>query len=66
MSFKKSFAASAAKSKAGKTYIRNLAGDEGILLIKQIKELITIHSGKKRAKEFEDDILKIGVKVILL
>lgn len=66
MAFKKNVAASAATSKAGKTYIKNLAGEEGLSVIKQIKKLITIQDGKKRAKEFEDDILRLGVKVILL
>lgn len=54
-----------ATSKAGKALIRDFMGKSGVRLIEIIKEIITIHEGKKKASEIEDNIIKLGVKVIL-
>lgn len=66
MAFKKNVVGAAATSSAGKSYIKDMAGDEGIAIIKQIKKLIALQDGKKKAKEFEDGIFRVGVKVVLL
>ena len=35
-------------------------------MLKIIREVITVHEGKKKATEVEDAVIKVGVKVILL
>lgn len=66
MAFKKNIVGSAATSSAGKSYIREMSGEEGVQVIKLVKKLISLQDGKKKAKEFEDGTFRLGVKVVLL
>jgi len=66
MAIKKNLAGKAATYSAGKSLIKDMVGVEGVTIITQLKELIKFQDGKKKATEVENNILKIGVKVILL
>jgi len=66
MRMKKAAGSSVATSSAGKSLIKEFLGKDGIRLISLIKQVITIHEGKKKALEVEDNIIRVAVKVILL
>jgi hypothetical protein len=66
MAFKKNLAGKVATSGAGKKMLEEFMGKEGKTLLKQLRELITLQDGKSKAKETEDNIIKLGVKVLLL
>jgi len=55
-----------ATSTAGKKLIKEALGEEGYRGIKIMKKLVTSIDGKKKGKEVEEEIIRIGVKVILL
>jgi len=66
MRVQKSVGGTVATSGAGKGIIKDFLGKEGVRLIEIIKKVITIYEGKKKATEIENNIIKVGVKVILL
>lgn len=66
MALKKNLAGKVATSGAGKKMLEEFMGKEGKTLLKQLRELITLQDGKSKAKETEDNIIKLGVKVLLL
>jgi hypothetical protein len=66
MRIKKAAGSSVATSSAGKGLIKEFLGKDGIKLIDLIKQVITIHEGKKKAAEVESNIIRVAVKVILL
>jgi len=56
-----------ASSTAGKKIIKELIGKNGIKILDIIKKVIAAQTGDdKKGKEVEEDIIKIGVKAILL
>jgi len=66
MSIKKNVSGKAATSGAGKGLIKDELGKNGVRVIDIMKEIITLHEGKKKATEVEDNIIRFAVKVILL
>lgn len=66
MALKKNLAGKVATSGAGKKLLEEFMGKEGKTLLKQLRDLITLQDGKSKAKEIEDNIIKLGVKVLLL
>jgi len=55
-----------ATSSAGKKIIKDMIGKDGVKLINIIKKVIEDLFDKSKSKEIENDIIRIGVKVILL
>jgi len=49
-----------------KKIIKDIIGKDGVKLLSIIKKLITETHNKERAKEVENDIIRISVKIILL
>jgi len=66
MALKKNVAGKVATSGAGKGVLKDMIGAEGVTLINYIKDVIKLVDGKKKATEIENNIIKIGVKIILL
>eukprot|EP01130_Rhizamoeba_saxonica_P007663 TRINITY_DN3104_c0_g1_i1.p1 TRINITY_DN3104_c0_g1~~TRINITY_DN3104_c0_g1_i1.p1 ORF type:complete len:213 (-),score=65.75 TRINITY_DN3104_c0_g1_i1:16-654(-) len=66
MRMKKNLGGKVATSGAGKSIIKEFLGAEVIQLIAIVKRVIKKKDGKAKAKEAESNIIKIGVKVILL
>jgi len=62
----KSVGGKVATSSAGKKIIRDMIGKDGVKLITIIKKVIEDLFDKSKSKEIENDIIRIGVKVILL
>jgi len=63
---KKSVGGKIATSSIGKKIIREMIGKDGVKLLSIIKKIITELHNKETAKETENDVIRIGVKVILL
>jgi len=57
---------SIATSTAGKKIIREALGTEGYKSISIVKKVVSAVDGKKKAKEVEESIIRLGVKIILL
>jgi len=66
MAIKKNVSGKAATSGAGKGLIKDELGKNGVRVIDIMKEIITLHEGKKKATEVEDNIIRFAVKIILL
>jgi len=62
----KSVGGKVATSSAGKKIIKDMIGKDGVKVINIIKKVVTDLYDKNRAKEIENDIIRIGVKFILL
>jgi len=57
---------SIATSTAGKKIIREALGTEGYKSISIVKKVVCAVDGKKKAKEVEELLIRLGVKIILL
>jgi len=57
---------SVATSAAGKKLIKEFLGEEGYSGIKILKCISSGLDGKKKGKEIEEEILRLGVKILLL
>jgi len=66
MRVSKSVGGKVATSSAGKKILRDMIGKDGVKIISIIKKVITDVYDKSKAKEVENDIIRIGVKFILL
>jgi len=66
MSMKKNISGKAATSGAGKSLIKEELGKSGVRCIEIMKEIITLHEGKKKATEVEDNVIRFAVKILLL
>jgi len=66
MRMKKNISGTMATSSAGKGLIKEFMGKDGVRLLDIVKTVITLHEGKKKAAEIENNIIKVAVKVILL
>eukprot|EP01120_Amphizonella_sp_Union-15-10_P013970 TRINITY_DN6602_c0_g1_i1.p1 TRINITY_DN6602_c0_g1~~TRINITY_DN6602_c0_g1_i1.p1 ORF type:complete len:172 (-),score=35.85 TRINITY_DN6602_c0_g1_i1:72-587(-) len=53
-------------SKAGKKYIRDQIGAEGMAIIDVIKTVVRLKDGDKKAKEIENVIMRTAVKIVVL
>lgn len=66
MKAQKKVGSSVATSAAGKKIIRDTLGEDGYAGIRIIKKLTNGLDGKKKSKEIEEEIIRLGVKVLLL
>jgi len=66
MRISKSIGGKIATSTAGKKIIRDMVGKDGVKVITIVKGVITSMFDKNKAKEIENDIIRLGVKFILL
>jgi len=66
MSMKKNISGKAATSGAGKSLIKEELGKSGVRVLEIVKEIITVHEGKKKATEVEDNMIRFAVKILLL
>jgi len=66
MRVSKSVGGKVATSSAGKKILRDMIGKDGVKIIGIVKKVITDVFDKSKAKEVENDIIRIGVKFILL
>jgi len=66
MRISKSVGGKVATSAAGKKIIKDMIGKDGVKVISVIKNVLTDLYDKNKAKELENDIIRMGVKFILL
>jgi len=66
MAMKKNISGKAATSGAGKSLIKEQLGNSGVRVLEIVKETITLHEGKKKAIEIEDNLIRFAVKILLL
>jgi len=66
MRVSKSIGGKVATSSAGKKIIKDMVGKDGVKVISIVKRAVSDVYDKNRAKEIENDIIRIGVKFILL
>jgi len=66
MSMKKNISGKAATSGAGKSLIKEQLGSGGVRMLEIVNEIITVHEGKKKATEVEDNLIRFAVKILLL
>jgi len=66
MRISKSVGGKVATSAAGKKIIKDMIGKDGVKVITIVKNVIADLYDKNKAKEIENDIIRIGVKFILL
>ncbi len=63
---KKAIASKTATSSLGKALFKKFVDKETVLLLKTIKIMVTKEDGPKKAKEINNNILKLAVKILLL
>jgi len=66
MAMKKNISGKAATSGAGKGLIKEELGKSGVRVLEIVKEIISVHDGKKKATEVEDNMIRFAVKILLL
>eukprot|EP01125_Pyxidicula_operculata_P010143 TRINITY_DN3345_c0_g1_i1.p1 TRINITY_DN3345_c0_g1~~TRINITY_DN3345_c0_g1_i1.p1 ORF type:complete len:219 (+),score=44.68 TRINITY_DN3345_c0_g1_i1:403-1059(+) len=66
MRLKKNISSQVATSSTGKAMIKDFLGKDGILMLKIIKTVVTAYETKQKATEVENNLIRLGVKVILL
>jgi len=66
MRVSKSVGGKVATSSAGKKIIKDMIGKDGVKVINILKDTLTDLFDKTKAKEVENDIIRMGVKFILL
>jgi len=66
MALKKNLGGTVATSAGGKSIIKEFLGKDSVEIINIIKSLITTYETKKKAVEIENNIIRLGTKVILL
>jgi len=66
MGMQKGIASATADSGVGKAIMKKIVNEETTTLINALKALVTSESSEKKAKELEENIVKIAVKAYLL
>jgi len=66
LELKKSVGGKIATSSVGKKIIKEIIGQDGVKILAILKQILTDLYGKEKAKETENDIIRISVKIILL